>query len=94
MPDSEEDKQKKYAAMAYKKLKPALKKLTKFAGPTNGEKLLGMTPIGKMLGLGTPGSLEKLKGEKKAEAPEKNGAKSGCKCGTVELANNLAQDEY
>ena len=55
--------------MAYKNLKPALKKLKKFAGPINGEKLLGMTPVGKMLGLGTPGSLEKLKGNHSISTP-------------------------
>ena len=78
--------------MAYKNLKPALKKLKKFAGPINGEKLLGMTPVGKMLGLGTPGSLEKLKGTHTISTPTQNGQKSGCVCGTVELPGNYAQD--
>mmetsp|Transcript_28633 Transcript_28633/g.35469 ORF Transcript_28633/g.35469 Transcript_28633/m.35469 type:complete len:92 (-) Transcript_28633:271-546(-) len=60
--ESEDAKTKKYAKMAYKNLKPALRKLQKFAGAVNGEKLLGMTPVGKMLKLGTPGSLERLRG--------------------------------
>jgi len=37
---------------AYSRLKPAVKALTKFAGPKNAEKLFGMTPVGRMLGVG------------------------------------------
>ena len=37
---------------AYNRLKPAVKALTKFAGPKNAEKLFGMTPVGRMLGVG------------------------------------------
>ena len=62
-----ENKVDKFSTMAYKSLKPALEKLQKFAGPENGEKLLGMTPIGKMLGLGAPGSFEKLGGKASAK---------------------------
>ena len=79
--------------MAYKNLKPALNRLVKFAGPVNGEKLLGMTPVGKMLGLGTPGSLERLRGNNSIAPPQKNGAPGGCHCGSVEMQAMFAQKD-
>ena len=81
----------KYSKQAYANLKPALKKLVKFAGPVNGEKLLGMTPVGKMLGLGTPGSLERLRGNNTIAPPKEKGKPAGCNCGTVEMAAMFAQ---
>ena len=78
--------------MAYSNLKPALKHLQKFAGAVNGEKLLGMTSIGKMLGLGTPGSLERLAGNNAIAPPQAKGKPAaGCNCGTVDTSATLAQ---
>ena len=88
---SQEEKMKKYSKQAYSNLKPALKKLVKFAGPVNGEKLLGMTPVGKMLGLGTPGSLERLRGNNTIAPPQEKGKPAGCSCGTAEMAAMFAQ---
>ena len=52
----------KFHKYAYKKLRPALAKLEKFAGP-HAEEMLGMTPVGQMLALGAPGSVAKLGGK-------------------------------
>ena len=50
------DKVGKFANMAYQELKPVLQKVQKYAGP-HAEQILGMTPMGQMLGLGPIGSI-------------------------------------
>lgn len=64
----------KFGKKAFKALKPALANLKKFAGP-QAESMLGMTPVGKMLGLGAKGSLDRLNGETKFHADNKSGQK-------------------
>jgi len=54
------DKVGRFSSKAYKQLKPTLRKMKQFAGPQS-EQILGMTPMGQMLGLGPPGSIEALK---------------------------------
>ena len=79
--------------MAYKNLKPALCRLTKCFGPVNGERLMGMTPVGKMLGLGAPGSLERLRGNYSVAPPkEEKETPCNCYCGTPEMQAMFAQD--
>ena len=77
--------------MAYKNLKPALCRLTKCFGPVNGERLLGMTPVGKMLNLGAPGSVERLKGNYSVAPAAKEEKPSGCYYGTEEMKAMFAQ---
>ena len=50
----------KFARIAWKKLKPAMASVKKLAGP-NYEQFLGMTPVGNYLGIGAPGSYDKLR---------------------------------
>ena len=55
------DKVAKFSKIAYRKLRPELGRLRKYAGP-HAEEMLGMTPVGQMLGLGAPGGLDKVYG--------------------------------
>ena len=55
------DKVQKFSKMAYSRLRPELGRLRKYAGP-HAEEMLGMTPVGQMLGLGNPGTLDQVYG--------------------------------
>ena len=52
----------KFSKVAYKRLRPAMGNLKRFAGP-HAEAMLGLTPVGQMLGIGEEGSFERLGGK-------------------------------
>ena len=62
----------KFSKVAYKRLRPAMGNLKRFAGP-HAEALLGLTPVGQMLGIGEEGSFDQLGGKTHKASYNKGG---------------------